>query len=176
MVKLRGAPTQDEVMAVALLKLRLKAGDIFADIGCGSGKVSIAASSQAGRVFAVDRHPEAILQATEGARRCGIKNITFVEAEALDFLRQSDSLDAAFVGGSKNLPEVLHVLAGKTRGRIVVNAVLLRTLHGAISVMKEIGIFREALQIQISRSQEIGGDLMFRPIDPIFMIVGEGRC
>ncbi|MDD1744521.1 MAG: class I SAM-dependent methyltransferase, partial [Candidatus Methanoperedens sp.] len=36
----QGTPTQPEIIAVALSKLELKPGDVFADIGCGSGSVS----------------------------------------------------------------------------------------------------------------------------------------
>jgi len=48
---LRAGPTQDEVMAVSLAKLGIRPGDRVADVGCGTGKGSIAASKRAGTFF-----------------------------------------------------------------------------------------------------------------------------
>jgi len=124
-INLIGGPTQDEIMAIVLAKLGLKKGDTFVDIGCGTGKISIAASMLANKVFAVDRRSEAITYARSRARESGIENITFFEGEAVNFLTQVDTLDCAFVGGSRQLEDVLDLLAQKVSGTIVVNAVLI---------------------------------------------------
>jgi cobalt-precorrin-6B (C15)-methyltransferase len=39
--------------------------------------------------------------------------------------------------------------------------------------MVELDIFKEAVQVQVSRSYGLAGSVMFRPIDPVFIIVGE---
>jgi cobalt-precorrin-6B (C15)-methyltransferase len=56
----------------------------------------------------------------------------------------------------------------------VVNAVLVSTLQAAVDTLQEIGIFDEVVQVQISRSHAIAGSIMFRPIDPVYVIVGKG--
>ncbi len=68
---------------------------------------------------------------------------------------------------------MLEKLAEIVRGRIVVNAVLLDTVSRTVRTMKELGIFVEALHIQVSRSHELVGDIMFQPINPVYIIVGE---
>jgi len=174
---LKGGPTQDEIMAISLQKLGLMPGDVFADIGCGTGKIAIAASERAARVYAVDRRPEAIACARDQATRAGVTNIEFYEGDAVDFLKGIDALDCAFVGGSQHLSGVLGMLAEKERLRsIVVNAVMVETLHEAISCMQRLGIFREAVHVQVARTYPIAGSVMFRPIDPVYIIVGEMPC
>ncbi|MDV2481483.1 precorrin-6Y C5,15-methyltransferase (decarboxylating) subunit CbiT [Methanoculleus sp. Wushi-C6] len=173
---LKGGPTQDEVMAVSLAKLGIRPGDRVADVGCGTGKVAVAAARTAERVYAIDRRPEAIACARQEAAAAGAGNIEFFEGDAVDVLRDIDRLDAAFVGGSRRLPEVLDLLAGKVQGRIVVNAVMVGTLHEAIASMQRLGIFVEAVHLQVSRSAGIAGGMMFKPINPVYVIVGGAGC
>lgn len=173
---LKGGPTQDEVLAISLQKLGLRSGDRFADVGCGTGKVSIAASKEVDSVLAIDLRPEAFAYAQREIAKSGRENIKLVEGNAVDVLRSEDRVDAAFVGGSKHLDEVLSILVEKGARSIVVNAVLVSTLHQAVKKMKELGIFQEAVMVQVSRSRELVGDIMFKPLDPVFVIVGGRTC
>jgi len=170
---LKGGPTQDEVMAVSLFKLGMNEGDVMADIGCGTGKISIQAAERCSRVYAIDRRAEAIEYATEEIKSSGTENITLMHGDASSVLDGIHTLDCAFVGGSGNIEVILEKLAGIVHGRIVVNAVLLDTVSRTVNKMKELGIFVEVIHIQVSRSHELVGDLMFKPINPVFIIVGE---
>jgi cobalt-precorrin-6B (C15)-methyltransferase len=145
------------------------------DIGCGTGRVSVAAARMGAKVIAIDRRDVAIRFAKNEAKRKKVSGIEFSCAEAADYLSGDDRIfDCAFVGGSQGLAEFLPVLAGKVRRRIVVNAVLLSTLQTAVATMQMIGVFDEVVQVQVSRSQPIAGSIMFRPIDPVYVIVGKG--
>jgi cobalt-precorrin-6B (C15)-methyltransferase len=62
------------------------------------------------------------------------------------------------------------------QGRIVVNAVMVGTLHEAIVSMQRLGIFIEAVHIQVSRSAGIAGGVMFKPLNPVYIIVGGAGC
>jgi cobalt-precorrin-6B (C15)-methyltransferase len=172
MERLPGGPTQEEVMAISLAKLAIRPSDIVADIGCGTGRVAIAASKLAGRVHAIDRREEAIRHAERAAAEAGAGNISFHLGEAAEILPTLGRIDRAFVGGTRQLRGVLTQLAGSGTERIVVNAVRTAALQEAITVMEELRIFEEALLVQVSRTYPIGGGHMFRPIDPIFVIVG----
>ena len=176
MVGLKGGPTQDEVLAIALQKLALRPGDRVLDLGCGTGAVAIAAAETAAEVVAIDRRPEAIDHARRAADEAGAANISFLEAEAIDALPRLGAFDAAFVGGTRGLTDVLPYLADGVRRRIVVNAVLVGTLHRAIAAMESLGIYREAVHVQCARASPLAGSIYFRPIDPVYVIVGEGRC
>jgi cobalt-precorrin-6B (C15)-methyltransferase len=173
---LAGGPTQDEIMAVSLFKLGLRPTDTLLEIGCGTGKVTITAAHQAGKVISIDKRPEAIAIARSAAEEAGIRTIEFFCSDAVDFLTSDNRYDCAFVGGTQQLARILPVLAGKVKRTIVINAVLLSTVTQAVATMQQLGIFCEVVQVQVARSHEIAGSLMFRPIDPVFVIVGRGTA
>ncbi len=176
MAGLKGGPTQDEVLAIALQKLALRPGDRVLDLGCGTGAVAVAAAATAAEVVAIDRRPEAIAHARHMADGAGAANVSFLEAEAGDALPRLGAFDAAFVGGTRGLEDFLPHLVDHVRRRIVVNAVLIETLHRAIATMESLGIYREAIHVQVARAAPLAGSVYFRPIDPVYVIVGEGRC
>jgi cobalt-precorrin-6B (C15)-methyltransferase len=171
-----GGPTQDEIMAISLFKMGLQREDTLLDLGCGTGKISLAAARIAKKVYAVDRRPEAIRYTQEQAEQAGVTNIEFFCGEAMDFLKIDRTFDCAFIGGSKQIGEFLPVLSRRVKRTIVVNAVMVSTLASGIDIMQQIGIFREAIQVQVSRSYNIAGSVMFKPIDPVYIIVGNGAA
>ena len=169
--------TADEVLAIALRKLALSPGEVFADIGCGSGGVSIAASPIAREVYAIDRRPEAIAYAREQARAAGAANIRFIEGEAPEALGGLPAPDCAFIGGSGRLPEVIGALSAGGTGRMAVSCVRIETLGAAISAFRGIGIFRGALHVQVARSRDLAGGTMFVPGNPVYLVIGgRGPC
>jgi cobalt-precorrin-6B (C15)-methyltransferase len=175
--KLPGGPTQDEVLAVSLFKLGIRTGDVILDLGCGTGKVSIAAARTAKYVVAIDKRPEAIRYAKREAKKKGITNIEFHSTSAAEFLGTDDRFfDCAFVGGSKGIAGFLPVLAQKVRRTIVVNAVLLSTLGTTIAIMQDLKIFQDLVHLQAARSSAIGGSIMLKPIDPVYIITGSGAA
>jgi cobalt-precorrin-6B (C15)-methyltransferase len=173
---LAGGSTQDEIMAVSLFKLGLRPTDTLLEIGCGTGKVTIAAAHLAGKVISLDKRPEAIAIARSTAEEDGIRNIELYCSDAVDFLISDDVFDCAFLGGTQQLGRILPVLAKKVRRTIVINAVLLSTVTQAVATMQQLGIFCEVVQVQVARSHEIAGSFMFKPIDPVFIIVGRGAA
>jgi cobalt-precorrin-6B (C15)-methyltransferase len=165
-----GTPTQQEIIAVALSKLKIRPTDVFADIGCGSGSVSIAAAPSAKHVYAIDSRDEAILATSGNIKECGIKNVTVLKGDAILLLPDLD-IDCAFLGGSQNIAKVLEILLEKA-GRFVVSAVRIETVTLALEIIKRNNRFKELLQIQLSRGNELAGGTMFKPENPVFLIVG----
>jgi cobalt-precorrin-6B (C15)-methyltransferase len=174
--KLAGGPTQDEIMAVSLFKLGLTGSDTVLEIGCGTGKVSVAMAKLAKQVLSLDKRQDAISVATKTAGNAGVHNIDFFCTDALDFLKNDQVFDCAFVGGTKNLAQILPLLAKKVKRTIVINAVMVNTLERAVATLKDLGIFSEVVQVQVSRSYDIAGSIMFRPIDPVYIIVARGAA
>jgi cobalt-precorrin-6B (C15)-methyltransferase len=174
--RLAGGPTKDEIMAVSLNKLQLRCTDTVLEIGCGTGKVSVALAQLAKEVFSVDLRPEAVNCATETAKETGVQNIEFFCMDAAAFLEKDQLYDCAIVGGTKHLLKILPVLVKKVKRTIVINAVKVSTLSDAVACLKGLGLFCEVVHVQVSRSHEIAGSIMFKPIDPVYIIVGQGEA
>ena len=94
--------TKREVRILTMAELAAMPGDIVADIGAGTGSLSIEAARAVGdgTVYAVERNPEAVQLIRENARRFGLTNIVVEEQEAPAGLEQLPLLDGAIVGGS----------------------------------------------------------------------------
>lgn len=175
-MNLPGGPTKDEIMAVSLAKLALRPDDIFADIGCGTGRISVTAAPSVKWVYAVDLRQEAVTCSRQLAEESGVDNIEISCENGVELLRRIPRLDAAFVGGSRDLASVLSLLAEKNVRTVVVNAVLLSTLTEAVATLQRLSMFREVVQVMVSRSSPLAGSIMFRPLDPVFIIVGGHAC
>jgi len=169
-----GTPTQPEIIAVALSKLALKPSDVFADIGCGSGSVSIQAAPYVKKVYAIDVRDEAVRASSSNLEECGINNVEVLNGNAAEVLSNT-RVDCAFVGGSRHLKDVLGILVENVP-RFVISAVRLETVNEAVNILKNDNKFRELLQIHISRSNDLAGGTMLKPENPVFIIVGGEQC
>ena len=172
-----GGPTKPEIIAVSLSKLGLEDGGTFIDIGCGTGSVSMEASKLVRdlRIYALDARPEAIDVAAQNFENHGLKDVTLLHGEASLILNKTDigTIDYAFIGGTKNIRSVLEILCEKRVRQIVVNAVRIETVVRTIDAMKELGIFDEVLHVAVSRGASITGETMFKPENPVYIIVGK---
>ena len=179
-VSVSGGPTKPEIIALSLYKLGLQDGDIFADVGCGTGSVSIEAARIARRltIYAIEARKEA-LQATEiNFKNFNITNAKLLYGEASEILGSRDfvdSIDCAFVGGTKNIVPVLKLLVEKKARKIVVNAIRIETVVRTINAMKSLEIFDEALHISVSKSIQIAGETMFKPENAVYIVVGKTK-
>ncbi len=170
---LTGGPTKPEIIAIALDKLQLQDGETFADIGCGTGHVSIAAAKYTDIIIAVDKRKESIKEAQQNFERANVLNaVTLKWGEAPDVLAPyKNRIDKAFIGGTTNFKEVIEFLIPRCR-RLVLNAARLELAAEAIWHMKELEIFNEALLVNIARGYELEGLTGFGSHNPVFMIVG----
>jgi SAM-dependent methyltransferase len=78
----RYEPSQTEVVQVMLRLGDVNTGDVVYDLGCGDGRIVIAAAIQAGaRGVCVDIDPQRIAESRENARQAGV-------TERIEFLNQ----------------------------------------------------------------------------------------
>ncbi|WP_202320650.1 methyltransferase domain-containing protein [Archaeoglobus neptunius] len=161
----RGKFTKEEVIGVVFSKLKPTRKDVFADIGCGSGAVTRFFAPYVRKVFAID------LTISEDVRKNleGFENVVILEMDGKDFLKEYD-VDLVFIGGTRGVEEILEICNAR---RIAVNAARIEVVTLVARKMRELGIFREIIAVNIAKSYELAGGLAFRPLNPIFIVYGE---
>ncbi|HQS01523.1 MAG TPA: precorrin-6y C5,15-methyltransferase (decarboxylating) subunit CbiE [Polaromonas sp.] len=156
----KGLITKNEVRAVSLARMQLRADSVVWDIGAGSGSVGLEAARlcRQGHVYAIEKNADdsAIVQRNRMAM--GISNHTLVHGKAPEGLAAWADPDAVFIGGSGGELAELIVLALqrlKPQGWLVMNFVTLENLGTAVETLKTLGAAWDVLQLQASRSKPI---------------------
>ena len=74
-------PTPPEVVEAMLKLAAVKPGDVVYDLGCGDGRIVIAARQKfkAAKGVGIDINPERIKEATDNAKKAGVDHVQFVE-------------------------------------------------------------------------------------------------
>lgn len=170
-----GLITKREVRVLSLSRLALRPDSIVWDIGAGSGSVSIEAARLAprGRVFAVEKNAEDVEIVRANAEKFGVPHVTVVHGRAPEGLERLPDPDAVFVGGSGGgLGDILAIAAARLRprGRIVVNAITLDTLHETVSTFRRLGLEHEAILVSIARSKPLLGLMSFEALNPVYIV------
>ncbi|MFZ2473043.1 MAG: methyltransferase domain-containing protein [Methanothrix sp.] len=169
-MKLPGTATQEENIYIAMGKLDIKSGQVFLDVGCGSGAVSLAASRYTDKIYGIDRREEAVQMC-----RTRVPNGEFFLGDAAAVLPDLPEVDRCFIGGTRDIDEFLPLILEKAAPGCVIVADLARLGIAArlAQLMKEAGIFQELIQIHIARGYDLGGDIALKPVNPIFMVIGK---
>jgi precorrin-6Y C5,15-methyltransferase (decarboxylating) len=172
-----GLITKAEVRAVTLSKLRLSTGQIFWDLGAGSGSVAIEASLfiRRGKIFAVEKNPQRIEQIKNNKKRFGVKNLKIIQDVLPGGLAKLPQPDRIFIGGGgKHLRDIIKAAAGYLRpqGIMVINTVLIPNLQVAISTLNQHQFETDVIQIQINFSQEMPWAERLEAQNPVWIIAG----
>jgi precorrin-6Y C5,15-methyltransferase (decarboxylating) len=176
----RGLITKREVRLIALCRLELHPGDVFWDVGAGSGSVAMEAArlSPDLRVFAIERSAQACRQLQENLRTLDLERIQLVHREAPEALTGLPAPDAVFVGGSGGrLTDILEVAVDQLRagGRLVLNCITLETLARGWDWLHSRGLNPEATSVQLAHSRPLGSLHALEPDSPIFILQARKR-
>lgn len=170
-----GLITQAEVRAVALSQLDLHPGDVFWDVGAGSGSVAIEAAALVapGPAYAIEQDSADYHLIVANADAFGVSNVRPVFGTAPEVFAGLPAPDAVFVGG--NGGEVARLLeacfaALRPGGRLVTNVGTLDMLTATYAVLKRLGHGVEVLLMNLSRGVEQLEALRFEAINPTFLL------
>ena len=174
----KGLLTKAPVRVLSLAALELATDHILWDLGAGSGSVGIESTLflPDGFVYAVEKNKNRIEQIKSNVKRFAVKNLSVVQAQLPDGIADLPKPDRVFIGGSgKDLDQVLNVVAGvlKPLGRIVINTVLMETLHLAVSMLEEKEFEVEITQAQISKSRKMPWGRRMEALNPVWIIAAQ---
>ena len=98
---------------IVFRELALKTGDVFLDLGCGTGDYSVRAAGEVGKsgiVYAADVRQELLDGLAERALAAGLPNIRVVVADLRDPLPFPDrTVDVCFLATVLHVPDVWKV-------------------------------------------------------------------
>ncbi|MBR4759307.1 MAG: precorrin-6y C5,15-methyltransferase (decarboxylating) subunit CbiE, partial [Lachnospiraceae bacterium] len=158
----------------SLIRLGLRQGDIFYDIGGGTGSVAIEAAGLDPdlQVTTIERKAEAADLIRENVKRFGLSNVTVVEGAAESVLPAMKKPDCVFIGGSGGkLSEIVSLLREKGEGiRFVITAVSLETIEQIRKVMEAYGIENEKeTMISVTQVAKTGEYHMLKAENPVWI-------
>ena len=167
------AMTKQEIRSVIMAKLALRDGDVFYDIGAGTGSVSVeAALSCHCSVYAIEENAAACALIKRNRAKAGASNIEIVQKSAPAAFCSLPPADAVFIGGSHddagpNLTAIITGLYKKNPAvRILVSALNVETAAAA-STLPECE--PEIVQLSVSRSRRAGKFHVFSSQNPVFL-------
>lgn len=167
--------TKEEVRTLSLAKLELSPHALCYDVGAGTGSLSVEMAVRAfgGKVYAVEKKPEAAELIRQNARKFARDNLEVIEGLAPDALRELEPPTHCFIGGSSgNLREILEAVLEKNPSvRIVINCITLETLQEAVDSLKALPLKeQEVIQVMVSRAKSLGRYHMMMGENPIYII------
>ena len=164
-----GQITKREIRAITLSSLAPRRGELLWDIGAGAGSVAIEwmLADASLRAIAVERNAERTARIKRNATAFGVPGLVVIEGAAPAALENLAPPDAIFIGGGAGDPGVLVrcVLALRSAGRLVVNAVTLETESLVLERRTSLG--GELIQIAVAHAGPLGSKSGWRPAMPV---------
>jgi len=175
---LRGMITKDEVRAVVLHKLEPSEGDVFWDVGAGSGSVSIefARMVPSARIFAIEKNEDAFKTLRKNVETLRAWNVEPVFAEAPEVFDSLPNPSKVFIGGSGGKLKLIFqkLLSLQSLRILVASFVTLPTLSQIYGFLRESRCTEkfqvELLQLGISRVDLASIPCYFKPLNPVFIL------
>lgn len=166
--------TKSEVRAVAMSKLRLKTDSVCWDIGAGTGSVTVesALCASCGKVFAIEKKPDAVELLKENVKKFGLKNVEVVEGSAPEACGSLPAPTHAFIGGSSgNMREIIALLLDKNpHCRIVAAAVSLETVSELTAIADGSEFEKsEIVCLNVSRARKVAGLNLMTAQNPVYI-------
>jgi len=166
--------TKEIIRHESIIRLQLREGDVFYDIGGGTGSVAIEAAALSSQIDVVtfEKKPEAAELIRKNIERAGLHNITVVEGNAGDALKERPAPDCVFIGGSGGeLFDILKLLNGKRRGiRYVINAVSLETIDEVRDFIKKYDpLDAEQVMISVTDVRKAGDHHLMQGQNPVWI-------
>ncbi|MBS7007394.1 precorrin-6A reductase [Anaerostipes sp.] len=172
--------TKEEVRSITLSKLCLTEDAVCYDIGAGTGSVSVemALRASGGRVYAVEKNPEAAELLYENRRKFYADSIQIIEGTAPEALSGLEAPTHVFIGGSSgNLYRILEtVLYKNPKVRIVINCITLETLSEAVKAFQKLAVTDlDVVNVSVGKAKKAGNYHLMMGENPVFILSCTGN-
>ena len=172
-------PTKEAIRAIILYKSEVSSEDKVVDCGCGTGGITCEFSQRAKEVISIDTNPEAIEITEKNLDKFGLgDNVTLINDNGANALKDIDNIDIAIVGGSgRELENILDIIHSKlnSKGRIIITAILVDTKIEAVNKLKELNYNPKIMEINISNGRVLDRGVMMISENPIAVITAKKR-
>lgn len=167
--------TKEEVRSISLSKLALHRDSVVYDIGAGTGSIAVECAGIAveGKVYAIEKNPDALELLEKNKHYHQAWNIDAIAGEAPEVLEGLEAPTHVFIGGSSGrLEGILKILWQKSPGvRIVLNVISLETLHEAVELLKKYEIKQqEIVQVTVAKARQLGSHHLMMGQNPVYII------
>ncbi len=169
--------TKEEVRTLQISKARLRTGNLVYDVGCGSGSISVEAALQIeseGKIFAIDKDPNAIELTKKNLERFGINNVSVILGNAKEKISELPQADAIFIGGTGgDTTDIVELCQDKLKsgGRIVIGIILIETLYSVLKAIEKMKFSDvDITQVTISKSRKTTTGTMMLARNPVTII------
>jgi precorrin-6B C5,15-methyltransferase / cobalt-precorrin-6B C5,C15-methyltransferase len=170
-----GLITQAEVRAIALAQLDLHSGNVFWDVGAGSGSVAIEAAALVapGPSYAIEQDSADYHLIVANAQQFGVTNVRPIFGTAPEVFADLPAPDAIFIGG--NGGEVARLMEAcfqslRPSGRLVTNVGTLEMLSATYAALKRLTPKVDVLLLNLSRGVEQLEALRFEAVNPTVLL------
>lgn len=172
-------PTKEAIRAIILYKSEVTSSDRVVDCGCGTGGITCEFAQRAGEVISIDTNPEAIEVTSKNLKKFGLgENVTLINDDGANALKDVDGIDIAIVGGSgRQLEDILDVINEKLnpKGRIIITAILVDTKVEAVNKLKDLGYNPKLMEINTSNGRILDRGILMISENPIAIITAKKR-
>ena len=172
-------PTKEAIRAIILYKSEVSSKDKVVDCGCGTGGITCEFSQRANEVISIDTNPEAIEITEKNLKKFGLgDNVTLINDNGANALKDIDNIDIAIVGGSgRELENILNIIDAKlnSKGRIIITAILVDTKIEAINKLKKLNYNPKIMEVNISNGRVLDRGVMMISENPIAIITAKKR-
>ena len=172
-------PTKEAIRAIILYKSDVKETDKVVDVGCGTGGITCEFAQRAKEVISIDLNPEAIEITQKNLNKFGLgDNVTLINDDGANALKDIDNIDIAIVGGSgRQLENILDIVNEKLnpKGRIIITAILVDTKVEAVNKLKDLGYNPKIMEVNVSNGRVLDRGILMISENPIAIITAKKR-
>ncbi|MBQ9865559.1 MAG: precorrin-6A reductase [Lachnospiraceae bacterium] len=166
--------TKECIRHEAIVRLKLKQGDVVYDIGGGTGSVAIEAAlaDPSLKVYTIEKKAEAAELIEKNIIKHHACNVKLIQGNAPETLSELEAPDCVFIGGSSGaLEEILDAIHTKKTGvRYVISAVSLETISEIRALMDREDIMdASCIQLQVNEIYKAGTYHLPKANNPVML-------